>query len=109
MQLKNVVLPAPFGPITLAMVRRGTTRSTWLTAVSPPNRLVRSRVSSTASTISITLRAGSQDFGHSLLDGGCLLVQLKLQAAALGGPDTLRAEHHHRHQQRTEDKHAVHV
>jgi hypothetical protein len=39
MQLKNVVLQAPFGPITLWMARSWTYRSKSLTATSPPKRL----------------------------------------------------------------------
>src|SRR5215218_1957954 len=38
--LKSVVLPAPFGPINPWIVPRGMARSTLLTAVRPPNRLV---------------------------------------------------------------------
>ena len=38
--LKNVVLPAPFGPISDTIEPRGMSKSTALTAVSPPNRLV---------------------------------------------------------------------
>src|SRR6266516_7117884 len=35
--LKNVVLPAPFGPIRLTIEPSGTMKSTSLTATSPPN------------------------------------------------------------------------
>jgi hypothetical protein len=46
--LKNVVLPAPFGPMIVAIVRGGTWNDTPSTAVSPPNCFVRFRVSRTA-------------------------------------------------------------
>src|ERR1700722_11087672 len=41
--LKNVVLPAPFGPITANRLPSGTTRSISLLATNPPNFLVRPR------------------------------------------------------------------
>ncbi len=37
MQLKNVVLPAPLGPISETMALCGTEKSTSLTATRPPN------------------------------------------------------------------------
>src|SRR5919205_1739781 len=43
--LKNVVLPAPFGPIRLTMERSGMSKSTELTATSPPKTLVIPRAS----------------------------------------------------------------
>src|ERR687894_261809 len=43
--LKNVVLPAPFGPIRLTMARSGRSKSTELTATRPPNTLVIPRAS----------------------------------------------------------------
>ena len=39
-RLKQVVLPAPFGPISAWIVPRRTSRSTSLTATKPPKRLV---------------------------------------------------------------------
>ena len=51
--LKNVVLPAPFGPISVTIEPRGMSKSTSLTAVRPPNRLVtpreRTRIDSSGS------------------------------------------------------------
>src|SRR5262245_58787719 len=44
-RLKQVVLPAPFGPISAWMVPRSTFRLTPLTATKPANSLVRSSVS----------------------------------------------------------------
>src|SRR5918995_2239183 len=43
--LKNVVLPAPFGPMRLTMARSGMSKSTELTATSPPKTLVIPRAS----------------------------------------------------------------
>src|SRR2546430_4987277 len=44
-RLKEVVLPAPFGPIRPTISPLSTVRSTPLTAASPPKSRVRSRVS----------------------------------------------------------------
>src|SRR4051812_20184296 len=52
MQLKAVVLPAPFGPINPTISHSLTARLSPSTAVSPPNRIVRSRTSSTDITAS---------------------------------------------------------
>ena len=50
-RLKQVVLPAPFGPIRAWMVPRSTRRLTPLTATKPANSLVRSSVSRMMSLI----------------------------------------------------------
>src|SRR6185437_10204787 len=47
--LKNVVLPAPFGPISETIAPRGTVKSTSLLATRPPNSLRSCRVSRSAS------------------------------------------------------------
>src|SRR5215217_1102656 len=44
--LKNVVLPAPFGPIRLTMDRSGMSKSTESTATRPPKTLVIPRATS---------------------------------------------------------------
>src|SRR4051794_38609129 len=43
-QLKNVLLPAPFGPITARISPRGNAKLTLSRAVRPPKRIVRSSV-----------------------------------------------------------------
>ena len=40
MQLKRVVLPAPFGPIKPQIAPRPTSKETSSSAVTPPNRIV---------------------------------------------------------------------
>ena len=50
-RLKQVVLPAPLGPISAWMVPRLTLRSTPLTATKPLNSLVKPRVSSMRSSV----------------------------------------------------------
>ncbi len=49
--LKNVLLPAPFGPIRQRSSSRRRKKSTPSTALTPPNRMVTPRVSSTMSAI----------------------------------------------------------
>src|SRR5215813_2210506 len=48
-QLKNVLLPAPFGPMIARISPRGTAKLTLLSAVSPPNRTVSPSVRSIGS------------------------------------------------------------
>ena len=43
MQLKQVVLPAPFGPINPVMCPSATSKDTSFSAVIPPNRMLRLR------------------------------------------------------------------
>ena len=63
MRLKQVVLPAPFGPINAWMLPRRTRRSTSRTAEKPANSLLNPRVSrmySSANHISPTIAAGTR-------------------------------------------------
>jgi hypothetical protein len=39
MQLKTVVLPAPFGPISAVILRRSASKESSLTATMPPKRI----------------------------------------------------------------------
>src|ERR1700716_590932 len=56
MRLKLVVLPAPFGPIRATVSFSCTVKLTSCTARSPPNRLLRPRMTS-ASAIGLPLRS----------------------------------------------------
>ena len=56
--LKNVVLPAPLGPMSDTIEPRGMSKSTLLTASSPPNRLVTPRA--LTSNVGVVHRAGLQ-------------------------------------------------
>src|ERR687894_412802 len=75
--LKNVVLPAPFGPIRLTIERSGMSKSTELTATRPPKILVMSRA--------------------SRMLAGPLSV----------GDDPLRPQEHHDHEQDAEQEKVV--
>src|SRR6185369_1987086 len=82
--LKNVVLPAPLGPMIEAMVPSRSSKSTELSAVSPPKRLV-------------TPLAESRTAMR--LDA---LPVLELPLSPAGGEDALRPEDHHQHQDQAE-------
>src|SRR5713226_9600411 len=82
--LKNVVLPAPLGPMMEAMRPSSRMKSTLFSAISPPNRLVTPRASRSAVTSGL---------------GGLL----ELARAAARGQDALRREDHHEHEDEAED------
>src|SRR5262245_5525994 len=66
-RLKQVVLPAPFGPIRAWMVPRRTLRLTFLTAVKPWNSLVSPCVCSTySSAIECSSGGGAEDCGNGV-------------------------------------------
>src|SRR3954465_11799545 len=58
MQLKVVVLPAPFGPISPQICRSSTSKETPATAVTPPKRTTTSRTSSNAIPSATPVRTG---------------------------------------------------
>src|SRR5215210_677822 len=96
--LKNVVLPAPFGPIRETIERSSIVKSTSLTATRPPNRLltlVARRMGSGAGIVERLLDAGDGRGGGRL---GAPQLGLTLGA----GEDALGAEQHHQHQGQAE-------
>src|SRR6266487_3585243 len=85
--LKNVVFPAPFGPIRLTTEPRGITKSTSLVATSPPNSL---------RTFSATRMSPSLAMLH-VVEGrvGHALVEFALASSARDqafGPDQHRRD-----------------
>ena len=71
--LKNVVLPAPLGPMSPMMPPRGTTRSTALSATTPPNAFVTprtSRIAAPCPTGPLATRSRSQAGMASIRAGG---------------------------------------
>src|SRR4030067_516189 len=87
-QLKNVVFPAPLGPMMLWIAFSPTSRSSWLIATSPPKRLVSPR-----DTRMAILDVPFLCFDHLALgDAGHFLVQLPAagrgRAEAPPAPDT---------------------
>src|SRR5688572_25298012 len=74
--LNTVVLPAPFGPMTEKICPFSTTRSTPLTAVIPPNRIVSFRI----------VRTGIGAEGQSSEGRGQRAERDRRQNGAAGGP-----------------------
>src|SRR5919199_872864 len=98
--LKNVVFPAPFGPMRLTMDLSGISKSTALTATRPPKTLViprASRMLRAASSLcaSDTGRLHGALFFLALVQ---LLLTLAVRDYAFG------SQEHHRHQQDTEEE-----
>src|ERR671921_1210048 len=99
--LKNVVLPAPFGPIRLTMERSGMSKSTASTATSPPKILVIPR----ASRMLTPFSSGTRPPPYGVAARGTALVHL-LRPLAVGN-DPLRSEEHHQHQDDAEQEEVV--
>src|SRR6266550_7413242 len=95
--LKNVVFPAPFGPIRLTIEPTGTVKSTSSTATRPPNSLRRSWVCNSASGTGV-LRIVER-----------LVVQAFVELSGHPGAryQPLRPEEHHDHDDRSEDAELV--
>src|SRR5215210_6411048 len=97
--LKKVVFPAPFGPIRLTMPLSGMSKSTALTATSPPKTLLIPRASRMFGIVSFAS-------GTSRLHGALLLLAQLLLALAVRDYAFGSQEHHH-HQQDTEEEEVV--
>src|SRR5918999_1726667 len=103
--LKNVVLPAPFGPMRLTMEPSGIRKSTSFTATRPPNSL-RTRSAVRRSVIArLAVRVGALDrhvvvrrVGHAVLH---------LLAVPSLGDEPGRSEDHHQHDDRAIDPELV--
>src|SRR5688572_6711945 len=100
--LKNVVLPAPFGPIRLTMERSGMLKSTELTATRPPKTLVIPRASRMLAA-SMPL----SDTGPFPRGCGLLVVLVQFLGPLSIGDNPLRPEEHHHHQNDAEDEKVV--
>src|SRR5437867_2122542 len=91
--LKNVVLPAPFGPIKLIVEARGIVKSTSSTASKPPNSF-RSRA---------VTRMLSLTSGLLVLNGRVVHAGLEFELPPLLGEESLRSQQHHEHDDRSVD------
>src|SRR5436309_1240160 len=121
--LKNVVLPAPFGPIRLTMRPVGITKSTSLTATSPPKTFrTRSavRMAPVPVLAVVPVVTGSSGEGVAVVTGsgvGVVVLDVVLRLvvhplfelglAARLREETLRAEEHHDQQDDPEDQKRV--
>src|SRR5437667_398902 len=93
--LKNVVLPAPFGPIKLMVESRGIVKSTSSTASKPPNSF---RSCAVTRMLSPTLTSGLL-----VLNGRVVHAGLEFELPPLLGEESLRSQQHHEHNDRSVD------
>src|SRR5690606_19994982 len=98
-RLKKVVLPAPLGPMMALIWPSSKWALTLLTAVRPPNRLVRFSTLSIGFRLHLALARSAA----SLLGKACRPLHLLLLQIA---DDPAREEDHQHHQQRPEHDHA---
>src|SRR3989304_6571424 len=85
MQLKTVVLPAPLGPIKLAMESSSTSRLSRFTATKPPKRLVRLRIERMAAMLGSAIWRLFCDEGGFLFPPHAARACAAKKAAALRG------------------------
>src|SRR5918997_1836638 len=102
--LKNVVLPAPFGPIRLTIERSGMSKSTSLTATKPPKTLVIPRASRMLSGCPFSSATGRSP--ERVADVATLPAVQLLGALAVGD-DALRSEEHHEDKEEAEQQEVV--
>src|ERR1051325_8782000 len=100
MQLKTVVLPAPFGPISALMPPRSTSKVRLSTATRPPKRIVR------CSTLSMISRAVSaMTLAHEV--GGDRLALFQERGGRARGNETAWPPDHDQHHGEAEQQHPV--
>ena len=106
--LKNVVLPAPLGPMIETIERSGSVNVTSLTAVRPPNCLVMllaSRIAGLASDGAAAVGSASRSCPcrvEGFVGGLGVLGELHLVPPL--GQQALRAQDHHHHEQEAVDR-----
>src|SRR4051794_6901346 len=105
--LKNVVLPAPFGPIRLTIVPRGIVKSTSFTAVSPPNSLRTWTAWSSGSALMPSPSSVLRSLRARSVEDGLLAALLELELASRARDQALGAEQHHHDEQDPEDQELV--
>src|SRR5215212_6056937 len=99
--LKNVVLPAPFGPIRLTIERSGISKSISLTAMSPPKTLVIPRASRMFPFLSATSGSPERVTDVTTLSAAQLLGALAV------GDDAFGPQEHHEDKEETEQQEVV--
>src|SRR5215217_7388968 len=99
--LKNVVLPAPFGPIRLTIERSGISKSISLTAMSPPKTLVIPRASRMFPFLSATSGSPERVTDVTTLSAAQLLGALAV------GDDAFGPQEHHEDKEEAEQQEVV--
>src|SRR3954451_8759104 len=103
--LKQVVLPAPFGPIRPRISPGRRSRDTSARATTPPKRMVTLRSDNSASAGARTVSAADSGTGRPLLELLEPLVQLLGAHAPARREQALRTEVGQQHEQHPEDQH----
>src|ERR687894_1414233 len=103
--LKNVVLPAPFGPIRLTIELSGMSKSTSLTATRPPKTLVIPRASRMLSTFCpfSSATGGSPERVTDVTT----LSTVQLFGALAVGDDAFGPQEHHEDKEEAEQQEVV--
>src|SRR5215207_629685 len=102
--LKNVVLPAPFGPIRLTIERSGMSKSTSLTAMRPPKTLVIPRASKMLPTWPFSSATGHPSERVARI---AALAAVQFLGTLAIGDDAFGAEEHHQNQYQAEQQEVV--
>src|SRR3712207_6646474 len=106
--LKNVVLPAPFGPIRLTIECSGMSKSTSLTAMRPPKTLVIPRASRMWPSCPPPLPFSSATgYAPERVARIAALAAVQLLGALAIGDDAFGAEEHHEDQDDAEKQEVV--
>src|SRR5918995_1672062 len=101
--LKNVVLPAPFGPIRLTIERSGMSKSTSLTATRPPKTLVIPR----ASRMFAFPFSSATGCSPERVTDVATLAAVQLFGALAVGDDAFGPQEHHEDEEEAEQQEVV--
>src|SRR4249919_748564 len=105
--LKNVVLPAPFGPIRLTIVRSGIVKSTSFTATRPPNSLRTPWAISRSATLGVISVVERLVVVLHVVEILVVDALVELEFPPLARNQALRPEQHRQHEDDPEDPRRV--
>src|SRR5206468_291636 len=104
---KNVVLPAPFGPIRLTIERSSMVKSTELTATRPPKRLVMPRATSRSGTYASQWSIDQRFLTELVFEGLVDVAAMHLHGPLAVREDALGSSQHQEDQRDAEDAELV--